>query len=877
METPVERIRLRLHWGGHLEQEPAPAGAVEFKPSWRYIGGEMFNESVPMSFRYADLCLKLNEKVGYTTSIKYQAPGEDLSPNELVSITGDDDLQELYDEYFQALRRPGTPIKTFRVKVFLFPALQDELDIDAEASARAVEFAALADRLPRSQIHDGFDPNEWVAPDGIGEFSEPIAYPAGVAADDLDDSEWCGDDGDIDNSTELSCAPSEMQWAPQARPPELAAEEHTGFEYDAELAMDGVGDRDGDAYSEQELPPGVMPAFSSAAIQRAGAPLFADGVGSPIDRAAIHNLLASVSMVQPRARGITEEIGLMDPYHEGDDSPPARIGMGGIKRPGVVQRAAAVGGIHEQWAGRAPRPSGFPVCEHPTHLWDMAPHMSGVHRAHGDAVAHVHNNGCSPGSDAGGAQREQPRGSLPGHLPSHISVFGSDGGRYSQAGPEEGADSLPHGAGASHAGVSGRGTGFLPSHISIFGDCVSGKHGSSIGDAGTALTAGYRGAGGGMCTPPGHHGSKVITQEFASPRTSPRALQLGTGMRGGADDELLGPDATGADGEERLPAGLDLTPLASTPKLLDEVVKVPVSEVHIIRKIGEGAFGEVSYASVQSHGLVAIKWLKRDRFTKYSESFMREAEVLAKLNHPNIIRMYGVIVEPTARSSAVSRGAHESGSSASSSLHVGPQNEEMSIAGIMTDYVRGGSLSGQLRAAKRRPTLRERCMVAVQAARGMAFLHAQTPAVIHFDLKPDNLLVDGDSESLHVKVADFGLSKHKFQNFVSCRDLRGTLPYMAPELVSNPNQVSEKCDVWSMGVVMWEMYTLEVPYRDMSAQQILLALMQGSIHLRIPSGCEPEWRGLIEMCMDPDPTARPSFKQLTSHLDALQRQLWVEG
>jgi len=196
------------------------------------------------------------------------------------------------------------------------------------------------------------------------------------------------------------------------------------------------------------------------------------------------------------------------------------------------------------------------------------------------------------------------------------------------------------------------------------------------------------------------------------------------------------------------------------------------------------------------------------------------------------------------------------------------------IAGIMTDYVRGGSLSGQLRAAKRRPTLGERCMIAVQAARGMAYLHAQSPAVIHFDLKPDNLLVDGDSESLHVKVADFGLSKHKFQNFVSCRDLRGTLPYMAPELVSNPNQVSEKCDVWSMGVVMWEMYTLEVPYKDMSAQQILLALMQGSIHLRVPSGCEPEWRGLIEMCMDPNPTARPSFKQLMAHLDALQRMLW---
>ncbi len=86
-------------------------------------------------------------------------------------------------------------------------------------------------------------------------------------------------------------------------------------------------------------------------------------------------------------------------------------------------------------------------------------------------------------------------------------------------------------------------------------------------------------------------------------------------------------------------------------------------------------------------------------------------------------------------------------------------------------------------------------------------------------------------------------------------------------------QVSERCDVWSMGVVMWEMYTLEVPYNDMSAQQILGALMDGSIHLHIPSSCEPEWRGLIEMCMDPNPNARPSFKQLTTHLDAMLRQM----
>lgn len=80
----------------------------------------------------------------------------------------------------------------------------------------------------------------------------------------------------------------------------------------------------------------------------------------------------------------------------------------------------------------------------------------------------------------------------------------------------------------------------------------------------------------------------------------------------------------------------------------------------------------------------------------------------------------------------------------------------------------------------------------VQAALGMAYLHEQAPAVVHFDLKPDNLLVDGEGDSMVIKVADFGLSKHKLSSHVSCRDLRGTLPYMAYELVSNAGNISEK-------------------------------------------------------------------------------------
>lgn len=63
-----------------------------------------------------------------------------------------------------------------------------------------------------------------------------------------------------------------------------------------------------------------------------------------------------------------------------------------------------------------------------------------------------------------------------------------------------------------------------------------------------------------------------------------------------------------------------------------------------------------------------------------------------------------------------------------------------------------------------------------------------------------------------------------------------------------------------MGVVMWEMYTGEVPFAHLSAQEILMGLLHGSLHLAIPPSCEPEWRSLVETCMDPNPTNRPSFQ-----------------
>ena len=75
-------------------------------------------------------------------------------------------------------------------------------------------------------------------------------------------------------------------------------------------------------------------------------------------------------------------------------------------------------------------------------------------------------------------------------------------------------------------------------------------------------------------------------------------------------------------------------------------------------------------------------------------------------------------------------------------------------------------------------------------------------------------------------MADFGLSKEKRQSYVSgVRDLRGTLPFIAPELVNDPDRVTEKADVWSMGMLMWELLTLASPFQDLSPQAIISGLM----------------------------------------------------
>ncbi|KAJ3673177.1 hypothetical protein LUZ60_006551 [Juncus effusus] len=261
-----------------------------------------------------------------------------------------------------------------------------------------------------------------------------------------------------------------------------------------------------------------------------------------------------------------------------------------------------------------------------------------------------------------------------------------------------------------------------------------------------------------------------------------------------------------------------------------------------LRELGSGAFGTVYHGKWRGTD-VAIKRIKNSCFTyqssptdKLVQEFWREAAILSKLHHPNVLAFYGVVKD-------------------------GPG---VSLATV-TEFMVSGSLKRVLLRRDRYLDQRKRIMLAMDASIGMEYLHAK--GVVHFDLKCDNLLVNLKDPSRPIcKVGDFGLSKMKETTMVS-GGMRGTLPWMAPEQLSmSSNKVSEKIDVYSFGIVMWEILTCDEPYDGMHYGQVIGGILSNTLRPPIPKSCDMDWRNLMERCWAANPNDRPSFTEITSCL-----------
>ncbi|RAL44364.1 hypothetical protein DM860_011641 [Cuscuta australis] len=266
-------------------------------------------------------------------------------------------------------------------------------------------------------------------------------------------------------------------------------------------------------------------------------------------------------------------------------------------------------------------------------------------------------------------------------------------------------------------------------------------------------------------------------------------------------------------------------------------------ELEYVKELGCGTYGTVYYGKWKGSD-VAIKRLKPSCFAdgtmedRLVADFWKEAQILGSLHHPNIVALYGVVTD-------------------------GLKNNLETV----TEYMVNGSLKQVLRKRDGTIDYRKRLLIALDAAFGLEYLHQKN--VIHFDLKSHNFLVNmRDPQRPICKIGDLGLSKIRQRTLVS-GGVRGTLPWMAPELLNGESMVSEKVDVYSFGIVMWELLTGAEPYSNMRAEEVICGIIKGSLRPEIPNWCHPGWRYLMEKCWASDPRERPAFSDIARELRAM--------
>ncbi|KAK8643299.1 hypothetical protein V6N13_012602 [Hibiscus sabdariffa] len=266
-----------------------------------------------------------------------------------------------------------------------------------------------------------------------------------------------------------------------------------------------------------------------------------------------------------------------------------------------------------------------------------------------------------------------------------------------------------------------------------------------------------------------------------------------------------------------------------------ENLNIPWSELVLKEKVGAGSFGTVHRA--EFHGCeVAVKILmEQDFHIERFREFLREVAIMKGLRHPNIVLFMGAVTQPPKLS-------------------------------IVTEYLSRGSLFRLLQMPDAWMVLnkRRRLNMALDVARGMNYLHQLKPPIVHRDLKSPNLLVDSNYT---VKVGDFGLSRSKENTFLSSKTAAGTPEWMAPEVLCDENS-NEKSDVYSFGVVLWELMTLQQPWKQLNPPQVVAAVGFKGKRLEIPNNVNRVVASLIELCWAHEPSKRPPFSYV---IECLQK------
>ncbi|KAL3345196.1 hypothetical protein AABB24_024238 [Solanum stoloniferum] len=282
----------------------------------------------------------------------------------------------------------------------------------------------------------------------------------------------------------------------------------------------------------------------------------------------------------------------------------------------------------------------------------------------------------------------------------------------------------------------------------------------------------------------------------------------------------------------RLDKVIESSRILNKPLLPFDEWNIDFSEITIGARVGIGFFGEV-FRGIWNGTEVAVKvFLEQELTEENIEDFANEISILSRIRHPNVILFLGACTTPPRLS-------------------------------VVTEFMEMGSLYHLIHVSGQKNNLswQRRLKMICDICRGLMCIHRMK--IVHRDLKSGNCLVNKHSK---VKICDFGLSRSLSPSPVQDSSSAGTPEWMAPELIRN-EPFSEKCDIFSLGVIIWELYTLKRPWEGVPPIQVVYAVANDGKRLEIPEG--PLGKLIADCWAEPD--ERPSCEEILSRLGECSR------